>query len=143
MKPINLAVMLLVLSLFGNVVCADVILKARDEVQGTWKLDYSENSVHEKQPIDNNLVWIFKAGKITILQIPDEGIYYGQSPVPFDIQPPIAYFIKSGKLRIPIVDSSKFNTFAVVKIDNDVMVLRGRLKNYYYFNAFVMPPYLP
>ena len=49
MKQINLAAVLLGLSIFGSTVYADVTLQSRDEVQGTWKLQSTKNSLTDKQ----------------------------------------------------------------------------------------------
>ncbi|OYV18970.1 MAG: hypothetical protein CG441_929, partial [Methylococcaceae bacterium NSM2-1] len=73
MKKINLAAVLLGLSLFGSAVCADVTLQSKEEVQGTWKLQYTKNSLTDKQAIDREDTWVFKDGKVTILHIPREG----------------------------------------------------------------------
>jgi len=45
MKKINLAAVLLALSVFGSAVYADVTLKSKEEVEGTWKLQYTKNSL--------------------------------------------------------------------------------------------------
>ncbi|MDP2903607.1 MAG: hypothetical protein Q8N96_10945 [Methylovulum sp.] len=126
MKKINLAALLLGLSLFGSAVYADVTLQSKEEVQGAWKLQYSKNSLTDKQPIDREDTWVFKDGKLTILHIPREGIYYDQ--------PPVAYDIEEGKLKVAIIGSSRFDIFTVVEKDDKNMILKGKFGNYYYFN---------
>jgi hypothetical protein len=126
MKRINLAAVLLGLSIFGSVVYADVTLQSKEEVQGTWKLQSTKNSLTDKQAIDREDTWVFKDGKVTILHIPREGTYYDQ--------PPLAYEIEDGKLKVAIIGSSRFDMFTVVDKDDKNMTLKGKYGGYYYFN---------
>jgi len=126
MKKINLAAVLLGISVFASAVYADVELKSKDEVQGTWKLQYTKNSLTDKQAIDREDTWVFKDGKVTILHIPREGKYYDQ--------PPVNYEIEDGKLKIALVGNSRFDTFSLVEIDDKTMTLKGKFGGYYYFN---------
>ena len=125
MKKINLAALLLGLSVFASAVYADVELKSKDEVQGTWKLQYTKNSLTDKQAIDREDTWVFKDGKVTILHIPREGKFYDQ--------PPVNYEIEDGKLKIALVGNSRFDTFSLVEIDDKTMTLKGKFGGYYYF----------
>lgn len=126
MKKINLAAILLGLSIFGSVVYADVALQSKEEVEGTWKLQSTKNSLTDKQAIDREDTWVFKDGKVTILHIPREGTYYDQ--------PPVAYEIEDGKLKVAIIGSSRFDLFTVVEKDDKNMTLKGKYGGYYYFN---------
>ena len=126
MKKINLTAVLLGLSIFGSVVYADVTLQSKEEVEGTWKLQSTKNSLTDKQAIDREDTWVFKDGKVTILHIPREGTYYDQ--------PPVAYEIEDGKLKVAIIGSSRFDMFTVVDKDDKNMTLKGKYGGYYYFN---------
>ncbi|UOA08825.1 hypothetical protein [Methylobacter sp. S3L5C] len=126
MKKIKLAAALLGLSVFGSVAYADVALKSKEEVQGTWKLESTKNSLNDKQSVTREDTWVFKDGKVTILHIPREGIYYDQ--------PPVIYDIEDGKLNVAIVGSSRFDQYTVVDIDDKKMTLKGKFGGYYYFN---------
>ena len=125
MKKINLAAVLLGLSVFGGVVYADVTLQSKEEVQGTWKLESTKNSLNDKQSIAREDTWVFKDGKVTILHIPREGSYYDQPPVPYEIE--------DGKLKVAIIGSSRFDLFTVVDLDDKNMTLKGKYGGYYYF----------
>jgi hypothetical protein len=126
MKKINLAAVLLGLSVFVSAVYADVTLQSKEEVQGTWKLQYTKNSLTDKQAIDREDTWVFKDGKLTILHIPREGTYYDQPPVPYEIE--------DGKLKVAIIGGSRFDLFTVVEKDDKNMTLKGKYGGYYYFN---------
>jgi len=126
MKKINLAAVLLGLSLFGSAVYADITLQSKEEVQGTWKLQYTKNSLNDKQAIDREDTWVFKDGKVTILHIPREGTYYDQ--------PPVTYEVEDGKLKVSIIGSSRFDLFTVVEKDDKNMTLKGKYGDYLYFN---------
>ena len=126
MKKINLAALFLGLTAFGCTVYADVTLQSKEEVQGTWKLQSTKNSLSDKQAIDREDTWIFKDGKVTILHIPREGSYYDQ--------PPVSYEIEDGKLKIAIIGSSRFDLFSVVDKNDNSMTLKGKYGGYYYFN---------
>jgi hypothetical protein len=126
MKKINLAAVLLGLSIFGSAVYADITLQSKEEVQGTWKLQYTKNSLNDKQAIDREDTWVFKDGKVTILHIPREGTYYDQ--------PPVAYEVEDGKLKVAIIGSSRFDLFTVVEKDDKNMTLKGKYGDYLYFN---------
>ena len=126
MKKINLAALFLGLTAFGCTVYADFTLQSKEEVQGTWKLQSTKNSLSDKQAIDREDTWIFKDGKVTILHIPREGSYYDQ--------PPVSYEIEDGKLKIAIIGSSRFDLFSVVDKNDNSMTLKGKYGGYYYFN---------
>jgi len=125
MKKITLAVLLLGLSVFGTAIYADVTLQTKEEVQGTWKLQSTTNSLTDKQTIDREDTWVFKDGKVTILHIPREGTYYDQ--------PPVGYEVEDGKLKVAIIGSSRFDLFTVVDLDDKNMTLKGKYGGYYYF----------
>ncbi len=126
MKQINMAAVLLSLSLFGSTAYADVTLQSKEEVQGTWKLQSTKNSLTDKQAIEREDTWVFKDGKLTILHIPREGKYYDQ--------PPVDYQIEDGKLKVALVGSSRFDTFTLVEINEKSMTLKGKFGGYYFFN---------
>ncbi len=125
MKKINLAAAILGLFIFGSTVHADVTLQSKDEVQGAWKLQYTKNSLTDKQAIDREDTWVFKDGKVNILHIPREGTYYDQPPVPYEVE--------DGKLKIAIIGSSRFDLFTVVEKTDKNMTLKGKYGGYYYF----------
>jgi hypothetical protein len=125
MKKITLAALLLGLSVFVTAVYADVTLQSKEEVQGTWKLQSTKNSLNDKQAIDREDTWVFKDGKVTILHIPREGTYYDQPPVPYEIE--------DGKLKVAIIGGSRFDMFTVVEKDDKSMTLKGKYGGYYYF----------
>ena len=126
MKKINLAALLLGLSLFASAVYADVTLQSKEEVNGTWKLKSTTNSLNDKQAVDREDTWVFKDGKVTILHIPREGTYYDQPPVNYDIE--------DGKLKVAVVGSSRFDIYTVVEITDKNMTLKGKFGGYYYFD---------
>ncbi|MFA6051636.1 MAG: hypothetical protein WC762_03505 [Methylobacter sp.] len=125
MKKINLAVMLLILSVFTSAVYADVALKSKEEVEGTWKLDHTKNSLTDKESIPREDTWIFKEGTVTILNIPRDGTHYDQ--------PPVNYEIADGKLKISMIGSSRFDLFSLVEKTDTSMTLKGKFGGYYYF----------
>ncbi|MFZ2313823.1 MAG: hypothetical protein WAV82_14530 [Methylobacter sp.] len=125
MKKINLAAMLLILSLFTSAVYADITLQSKEEVEGTWKLQSTKNSLTDKEAIKREDTWIFKDGKVTILHIPREGKYYDQ--------PPVNYEIEDGKLKVALVGSNRFDVFSLVEKDDKSMTLKGKFGGYYYF----------
>ncbi|MGR8953709.1 MAG: hypothetical protein ACU83V_15050, partial [Gammaproteobacteria bacterium] len=55
---------LLTLFLWANSVYADIELKSPNEVEGTWKLQYTKNSATAKQTIQREDTWVFKGGKL-------------------------------------------------------------------------------
>jgi hypothetical protein len=126
MKQLNLAAILLGLSIVSSAVYADVTLQTKEEVQGTWKLQSTKNSLTDKQAINREDTWVFKDGKLTILHIPREGAYYDQ--------PPVAYEIEDGKLKVALVGSSRFDLFTVVEKDEKNMTLKGKYGGYYFFD---------
>jgi hypothetical protein len=126
MKQINLAAVFLGLAVFASAVYADVTLQSKEEVEGTWKLQSTKNSLTDKQAIDREDTWVFKDGKVTILHIPREGTYYDQPPVPYEIE--------DGKLKVAIIGGNRFDMFTVVEKDDKSMTLKGKYGGYYYFN---------
>jgi hypothetical protein len=126
MKQIFLATVLLGLSVCGSAVNADVTVQSKEEVEGTWNLQTTKNSLTDRHPVTREDTWIFKDGKVTILHIPREGTYYDQ--------PPVTYEIEGGKLKVAILGGSRFDMFTVVEKDDKNMILKGKFGDYYYFN---------
>lgn len=127
MKKLNQAVMFLALAFSVNVVLADVDLKSKDEVVGTWKLQSTKNTASEKEvALPREDTWVFKDGKLTILHIPREGKYYDQPPVNYDIE--------EGKLKVAQVGNSRFDLFTLVEKSDNKMILKGKFGGYYYFD---------
>jgi hypothetical protein len=126
MKQIFLATVLLGLSVCGGTVYADVVVQSKEEVQGTWKLQTTKNSLTDRHPVTREDTWVFENGKVTILHIPREGTYYDQ--------PPVTYEIENGKLKVAILGGSRFDMFTVVEKDDKNMTLKGKYGDYYYFN---------
>ncbi len=126
MKKIKLVALLFGLSLFASSVYADITLQSADEVQGSWNLKYSKNSLTDKQPINREDIWVFKDGKLTILHIPRDGMYYDQ--------PPVSYEVEDGKLKVAIIGSSRVDLYTVIEKDAKNMTLKGKYGNYYFFN---------
>jgi hypothetical protein len=125
MKRINLAVILLVLSVFTSAVYADITLQSKEEVEGTWKLQSTKNSLADKEAIPREDTWVFKDGKVTILHIPRDGKFYDQ--------PPVNYEIEDGKLKVALVGNNRFDVFTLVEKDDKNMTLKGKFGGYYYF----------
>lgn len=126
MKRINLAAILLILSAFTSAVYADITLQSKKDVEGTWKLESTKNSLTDKESIPREDTWVFKDGKVTILHIPREGKFYDQ--------PPVNYEIEDGKLKIALVGSNRFDIFTLVEKDDKNMTLKGKFGGYYYFS---------
>ncbi len=125
MKKLNIAALFLLTFVFTGVVSADITLKSATEVEGTWKLESSKNSLNDKDAVKREDTWIFKDGKVTILHIPRDGKYYDQ--------PPVNYEIEDGKLKIALLGNSRFDIFSLVEIDDKNMTLKGKFGGYYYF----------
>lgn len=125
MKKTNIAAILLILSVFSGAVYADITLQSTTEVEGTWKLDHSKNSLTDKESVPREDTWVFKNGKVTILHIPREGKFYDQ--------PPVNYEIDDGKLKVALVGNSRFDMFTLVEKDANSMTLKGKFGGYYYF----------
>ncbi|TAK61225.1 hypothetical protein [Methylobacter sp.] len=125
MKRINLAAILLILSAFAGAVYADITLQSKEEVEGTWKLQSTKNSLTDKEPIPREDTWVFKGGKVTILHIPRDGKFYDQ--------PPVNYEIEDGKLKVALLGNDRFDVFTLVEKDDKSMTLKGKFGGYYYF----------
>lgn len=126
MKKINLAGIFLGLSVFAGLVYADVPLQSTEDVQGSWKLEYTKKSVTATDTIKREDTWSFKDGKVTITHIPREGTFYDQSPVNYEIE--------GGKLKISLLGrSDKFDVFSLVEKDDKTMVLKGKFGDIYHF----------
>lgn len=127
MKKIKLAAVLLGLSVFSGLSFADIPLQSKEEMQGSWKLEYTKKSVTSTDTIKREDTWTFKDGKVTITHIPREGTFYDQSPV--------VYEIEGGKLKIALLGrSDKFDIFALQEKTDKSMTLKGKFGDVYHFN---------
>ena len=59
MKQLKLAAVLLGLSLFRSALYADVTLQSTAEMEDTWKLQTSKNTLTDKAPVTGEDTWIF------------------------------------------------------------------------------------
>jgi len=125
MKPLIKAIVLMGLFVYGNAVYADIKIQSKQEVQGTWKLQSTKNSLTDKKPIDREDTWVFNEGKVTILHIPREGSYYDQAPV--------GYEIEDGKLKVAIIGSSRFEVFSLEEKNDTAMILKNKYGGYLFF----------
>ncbi|MDD5214689.1 MAG: hypothetical protein PHQ03_04000 [Methylococcales bacterium] len=126
MKKVNQAALLIALAFSANVVLADIDLKSKDEVTGTWKLQSTKNTSSEKEAaLPREDTWVFKDGKLTILHIPREGKYYDQ--------PPVNYEVEDGKLKVSQVGSSRLDFFSLVEKSENKMILKGKFGGFFYF----------
>lgn len=127
MKKINAAVILLGLSLCAPAVYADITLQAKDEVNGSWKLDHTKKNAASEENLKREDTWNFKDGKVTILHIPREGVFYDQ--------PPVNYEVEDGKLKISILGRpDKYDVYSLVEKNDKNMTLKGKFGDLYFFN---------
>ncbi len=127
MKKINFALLSIGLSLITSPVFAESVLKSKEDVQGTWKLDHTKKSAASSEIIKREDTWSFKNGTVTITHIPRDGTFYDQSPVNYEVE--------DGKLKISLLGrSDKFDTFSLVEKDDKTMVLKGKYGDIYVFN---------
>jgi Lipocalin-like domain len=127
MKKGNLILILMGLSMFASFVYADSAFKTSEEVEGTWKLEYTKKSMTASETIKREDTWTFnKDGKVTISHIPRDGTFFDQSPV--------NYKIEDGKLKISVLGrSGKFEVFSLVEKDANNMTLKNKYGDIYQF----------
>ncbi|GAB6141537.1 hypothetical protein JCM14076_22660 [Methylosoma difficile] len=125
MKPVNLTALALALCLSAQLAYADIAITSKDDINGTWKLQYTKNSLTAKETIPRVDTWIFKDGKVTIMNIPREEGHYNQNPINFELE--------NGKLKVPYIGRSGFDTFALVERTDNTMTLKGKFGEHYYF----------
>ncbi|MGZ8095796.1 MAG: lipocalin family protein [Methylosarcina sp.] len=126
MKKISLISVLLALFVFANSAYAEIPINSKEDIEGTWKLQSTKNSATAKESIPREDTWVFKNGQVTILNIPREGSHYDQQAVTYEIE--------NGKLKIPYVGRSGFDTFSLVEKNDNSMTLKGKFGEIYFFN---------
>jgi hypothetical protein len=125
MKKTVLATAFLGILVFVSAAYADVVVQGKEEVEGTWKLQTTKNSLNDRRPVTREDTWVFKDSKVTILHIPREGTYYDQ--------PPVNYAVENGKLKVDVLGGSRFDMYTVVEKDDKKMTLKGKFGDYYFF----------
>lgn len=126
MKIIKFAAVILGLMAMAGHVWAEIPFESIQDVQGTWKLEYTKKSIDAKETIKREDTWAFKDGKVTITNIPREGSYYDQLPVKYEVE--------DGKLKIALLGrSDKFDTFSLIEKDDKSMTLKGKYGDIYQF----------
>ncbi|MGR8932166.1 MAG: hypothetical protein ACU836_16160 [Gammaproteobacteria bacterium] len=127
MKRINFALLFVGLSLIASPVFAESVLKSKEDVQGTWKLDHTKKSATSTEILKREDTWSFNNGKVTITHIPRDGAFYDQLPVDYEVE--------DGKLKIALLGrSDKFDIFSMVEKDDKTMILKGKYGDIYVFN---------
>jgi len=127
MKKITIAAILSSTLLISGNIYAESSDLTNQNIQGSWVLDYTKNSVKSKEKIKREDTWVFnKDGTVTIKHIPREGGYYDQLPV--------KYKIEENKLQVAILGrSGKFDKFSLVNKEEKVMTLKARFGDIYHF----------
>lgn len=126
MKKGNLTFVFLGLSIFVSAVYAEIAFKTSEEVEGAWKLEYTQRYMTDSQSIKREDTWTFEDGKVTMTHIPRDGAYFDQSPVD--------YKIEDGKLKISILGrANKFEIYSLVEKDDNNMTLKAKLGAIYQF----------
>ncbi len=125
MNKLKLALIPFILTVISNAAYGDISLQSVKEVEGTWKLHHTTNSLTDKNIIERQDTWVFKDGKVTIQHIPRDGGFYDQ--------PPVNYEIEDGKLKVALVGNSRFDVFTLVEKDSNSMTLKGKFGGYSYF----------
>ncbi len=124
MNKIIAAIVLLSTLLISNNVYAEGTELTKENIQGSWRLDYTEKSGNTNKREDT---WTFKNnGMLTITHIPREGGFYDQSPVKYEIN--------DNKLKVSILGrAGKFDKFSLINISEKIMVLKARFGDIYRF----------
>lgn len=104
---------------------ADITLKDKGEVTGTWKLDSTKNSANDRKPFPRTDTWVFKEGTLAILHIARENDFYDQPPQPYEIE--------NGKVKVMTVGSSRTELYTVVDLTDKNMTLKGKYGTLYFF----------
>ena len=126
MKKGNLTLIFFGLSIFASVVNAEIAFKTNEEVEGAWKLEYTQRSMTDSETFKREDTWTFEGGKVTITHIPRDKTYFDQAPV--------SYKIEDGKLKISILGRpNKFDIFSLVEKDDNNMTLKAKFGAIYQF----------
>jgi hypothetical protein len=126
MKKITVSAILSSTLLFSGNLYAESTSLTKQNIQGSWVLEYTKKSEKSEETIKREDTWIFDNATVTITHIPREGGYYDQAPVNYEIE--------DGKLKISILGrSGKFDNFSVVNKEEKIMTLKARFGGIYQF----------
>jgi len=127
MKKITVAAILSSTLLFSGNLYAESTSLTNQNIQGSWKLEYTKISEKSEEKIIREDTWIFNdSGTVTIKHIPREGGYYDQTPVNYEIE--------DGKLKVSILGrSGRFDNFSVVNKEEKIMTLKAKFGGIYQF----------
>lgn len=128
MKKINLAVILSVIMVFISSAYAEGDSLTEQNIQGSWKLEYTTKSEKSEERSKRKDTWVFKDnGTVVIKNIPREGGYYDQLPVKFEIE--------GNQLKIAILGrTGRFDKFTLVSKDGKHMALKAKFGDIYHFS---------
>lgn len=97
-----------------------------ENIQGSWKLDYTKQNVNATEQTKREDTWVFSKGSVTILNIPRAGGYFDQLPV--------SYEIEDNKLKVGILGrTGRFDKFSLINKDDNHMTLKARFGEIYQF----------
>ena len=127
MKKITAATLLSSILLISGNLYAENTSLTNQNIQGSWTLEYTKQSIEAIKIVKREDTWIFNDnGTVTIKHIPREGGYYDQSPVNYEIE--------DDKLKISILGrAGKFDKFSVINKEEKTMTLRARFGDIYQF----------
>ena len=127
MKKITVAAILSSTLLFSGNLYAESTSLTNQNIQGSWKLEYTKISEKSEEKMKREDTWVFNdSGKVTIKHIPREGGYYDQTPVNYEIE--------DGKLKVSILGrSGRFDNFSVVNKEEKIMTLKAKFGGIYQF----------
>lgn len=127
MKKITAATLLSSILLISGNLYAENTSLTNQNIQGSWTLEYTKQSIEAIKIVKREDTWIFNDnGTVTIKHIPREGGYYDQSPVNYEIE--------DDKLKISILGrTGKFDKFSVINKEEKTMTLRARFGDIYQF----------
>ena len=117
-------VLLLILATFN--VNAEVTLNSPSEILGTWKQEYSAPRIDdEKRP--SKEIWEFRSDGTLTTTAYDERLPGGS----FSIS--VKFEVKDGKILANEPGRSRKNTYVVVEMEGDSMILHGGMDAFLFF----------
>lgn len=104
---------------------AEVALDSDQQIQGTWRLEFSKKNQDTAKITERSDTWVIENGKVLVKGIEHSGNR------PYDSQA-ANYTVEDGLFKV-FIRPGKFDAYSLIERTGDVMILKDKMGVLYHF----------